>query len=93
MLAASPVLLAAADLLENAACVVTGDAALARAALTAPDPAVVVLQASGQALSPGHPAAEKKTEQAAFVCQGGVCALPVTTAEALRALLRPLAKT
>ncbi|HEY1857991.1 thioredoxin domain-containing protein [Acidocella sp.] len=93
MLAASPVLLAAADLLENAACVVTGDAALARAALIAPDPAVVVLRASGQALSPGHPAAEKKTEQAAFVCQGGVCALPVTTAEALRALLRPLAKT
>jgi hypothetical protein len=95
MLAASPVLLAAADMLENAACVVVtgGDPGLARAALAAPDPAVVVLQVSGGALPPGHPAAEKNTEQpAAFVCRSGVCALPVTTAEALRALLRPIAK-
>jgi hypothetical protein len=95
MLAASPVLLAAADLLENAACVVVtgGDQALARAALAAPDPAVVVLQAVGGALPPFHPAAQKATDRAAvYVCQGGVCALPVTTTEALSALLRPIGK-
>jgi uncharacterized protein YyaL (SSP411 family) len=91
MLGASPVLLAAADMLENAACVVVtgGDKALARAALAAPDPAIVVLQASGGALPAFHPAAEKATDRAAaYVCQGGVCALPVTTEEALRGLLR-----
>ena len=58
MLAAAPVLLAAADMLENAACVVVtgGDAGLAKTALGAADPAVVVLRTSGQALPPGHPA-------------------------------------
>jgi uncharacterized protein len=93
MLGASPVLLAAADVLENAACVVVtgGDQALARAALAAPDPAVVVLQISGGTLPPFHPAAEKATDRAAaYVCRGGVCALPVTTTEALQALLRPI---
>jgi uncharacterized protein YyaL (SSP411 family) len=91
MLGASPVLLAAADMLENAVCVVVtgGDKALAQAALAAPDPAMVVLQAAGGALPPFHPAAEKATDRAAaYVCQGGVCALPVTTVEALRGLLR-----
>ena len=89
-------LLAAADLLENAPCVVVtgGDQVLAQAALAVPDPAVVVLQISGGELPAFHPAAQKPTDQAAaFVCQGGVCALPVTTAEALSALLRPIGKS
>jgi uncharacterized protein len=102
MLAGSPVLLAAADLLENAICIVitggviTGaDAALAHAALAAPDPAVVVLQIAGShALPPEHPAYGKAGKTpAAFVCQSGTCALPVTTPDALRALLRQIAKT
>jgi uncharacterized protein len=92
MLANSPVLLAAADLLANATCVVVtgGGAALALAALAAPDPAVVVLQVGdGMALPPEHPAHGKTAAgPAAFVCQGGTCALPVTTPEALRGLLR-----
>ena len=61
-------------MLENAACVVVtgGDTALAQAALAAPDPAVVVLQTSGGALPPFHPAAQKATDRAAaFVCQSG----------------------
>ncbi|MBB5373766.1 thioredoxin domain-containing protein [Acidocella aromatica] len=89
-LTGSPVLLAAADLLENAACVViTGNAAdLARAALAAPDPAVVVLHAAA-GLPPGHPAYGQTTNQpAAFICRGGVCSLPVATPDAVRAALR-----
>jgi uncharacterized protein YyaL (SSP411 family) len=96
-LAASPMLLAALDILENASCVVvTGGAAeLARAALAAPDPAVVVLQvAADVVLAPEHPAYGKiQATPAAFVCRGGTCALPVTTPDALRALLRPFPKT
>ena len=95
MLAASPVLLAAADMLANAACVVvTGGAeALAQAALAAADPAVVVLRAAaGATLPPTHPAAGKTgAAPAAFVCQGGVCALPVDTPAALHNLLRKIA--
>ena len=88
LLAGSPTLLAAADCLENAACVVIvgGDAALVQAALAVPDPAVVVLQiGAGQILSADHPAYGKDTA-GAFVCRGGVCALPVTTAAQLAAL-------
>jgi len=91
-LTGSPVLLAAADFLENAACVVvTGSSAeLAQAALTAPDPAVAVLQVSASAaLPPGHPAHGKaSTQPAAFICRSGVCSLPVTTTEEVRAALR-----
>jgi uncharacterized protein YyaL (SSP411 family) len=102
MLAGSPVLLAAADLLENASCVVltgggaalriTGGApALHAAALAAWDPAVVVLPlAPGAAAPPGHPAHGKTGgPPAAFVCRAGTCALPVHDPAALRALLRP----
>ncbi len=96
MLAASPVLLAAADLLENAACVVVtgGGTGLAKSALAAPDPAIVVLQvADGTNLPPDHPAYGKRSETpAAFVCQRQTCAQPVTTPEALRGLLRRIAK-
>jgi uncharacterized protein len=96
MLAASPVLLAAADLLANAACIVVtgGGAGLARAALAASDPAGAVLQvADGMRLPAEHPAYGKTaTQPSAFVCQGGACALPVTTPESLRGLLRRIVK-
>ncbi len=88
LLAGSPTLLAAADFLENAACVVIigGDPILLQTALAVPDPAVVVLQIGArQILSADHPAYSKDTA-GAFVCRGGVCALPVTTAAELAAL-------
>ena len=92
-LGGAPVLLAAADLLENASCIVItgGGGELAQAALAAPDPAVLVLQVpSGKNLPPDHPAYGKSsTVPAAFICRGGTCSLPVTTPDALRALLRP----
>jgi hypothetical protein len=92
MLTASPVLLAAADFLENAACIVITGAApdLVRAALAAPDPAITVLQVPENATMPAsHPAFGKPTTRpAAFVCQSQRCALPVTTPAALRGLLR-----
>jgi uncharacterized protein YyaL (SSP411 family) len=97
MLAGSPALLAAADMLANAACVVvTGEGdRLRQAALAAADPAVVVLSVpDGGVLPPSHPAHGKTSAvPAAFICQSGVCALPVTTAEALRAGLRHIAKS
>jgi uncharacterized protein YyaL (SSP411 family) len=98
-LIASPVLLAAAESLANATCVVitgAGDVSpLHQAALAAADPAVCVLLApDGAKLPESHPAHGKtSTEPAAFVCQSNVCALPVTTPEALKARLRQIAKT
>jgi uncharacterized protein YyaL (SSP411 family) len=97
-LVGSPVLLAAADMLANASCVVItgfGDkTSLHQAALAAPDPAVCVLLAPDEAALPqSHPAHGKtSSEPAAFVCQGNACALPVSTPEALGALLRQIAK-
>ncbi len=95
-LAGSPVLLAAADLLENATCVVItgpGDlSTLHRTVLVAADPAVVVMPAPTTAtLATTHPAHGKSsTSPAAFICRGGTCALPVTTPEALQAHLRQI---
>jgi uncharacterized protein YyaL (SSP411 family) len=100
-LAAMPGLLAASDLLTEAASVVVagppGDPAaeaLVRAVLTHPDPALALLRAPDPAaLPPGHPAAGKGTVEgapAAYVCRGGVCSLPVTDPAALiTALARP----
>ena len=92
-LGGAPVLLAAADTLENATCIViTGGAEnLAQAALSAADPAVVVLRVQGmETMPPEHPAYGKtSTDAAAYICRGGTCSLPVTTPDALRALLRP----
>ena len=94
--ASMPTLLAAADLLEEAATVViagpAGDAraeALARAALAAPDPAVVVLRAAAPDTLPvGHPAYGKPADPpAAYVCRGGVCGLPETDPARLSATL------
>ncbi|MDE2581135.1 MAG: thioredoxin domain-containing protein [Rhodospirillales bacterium] len=96
--AGMPGLLAAADLLEEAATVVvTGPAdhraarSLVATALAAPDPAVVVLRAAGQdALPPEHPAAGKAPGAAgasAYVCRRGVCGLPIDDPAALAAVL------
>ncbi len=98
-LPASPVLLAAADMLENAACIVItsepGPMTLRHAALAAPDPAAVVLAvATGAELPAEHPAHGKSSNTpAAFICQAGVCAPSVATAAELRAGLRQIAKT
>ena len=97
--AGMPGLLAAADLLENAATVVLAGApqapgvqTFAAVALAAPDPAVVVLRAAApDALPPGHPAAGKPlgaSGAAAYVCRGGVCGLPIEDTQALAAALR-----
>jgi len=93
-LAAMPTLLAAADLLENAATVVVaGDPALpaaralAAAALAAPDPAVTMLRANRtDTLPPGHPAFGKSVsgaDAAAFVCRSMTCGLPIADDKAL----------
>jgi hypothetical protein len=92
--AAMPTLLAAADLLEEAATVVVaGDPAtspaaeLAAVALGAADPAVVVLRAAEpSALPQDHPAFGKSAGQegaAAFVCRRSVCGLPMLDGAAL----------
>jgi len=97
-IAGMPGLLAAADMLEEAAAVViAGDPsdprarALAAAAMSAPDPAVVVLRAGDpNALPAAHPAFGKGPvagSPAAYVCRRNVCGLPVTDAGALQALL------
>ena len=97
-LAGMPTLLAAADLLEEAATVVvTGDPsqpraqALLAAGLAAPDPAVAVLRApSTGSLPAGHPAFGKPPAAdgaAAYLCRRNVCGLPVTEPDVLRASL------
>ena len=97
-MASVPGMLGAADLLaEAASVVVAGDPADARtqalldAALSAPDPAVVVLRASvADALPAGHPAFGKGPlgdVPAAYVCRHNVCGLPATEAGALQSRL------
>ena len=93
-LAGMPTLLAAADLLEEAASVVIAGAstALLAAALSAPDPAVVVLRAADTgALPPDHPAFGKTAGShgaVAYVCRRNVCGLPITDPSALSQALR-----
>jgi hypothetical protein len=97
-LATMPSVLAAADLLEEAATVViAGDPrhpraqALTAAARGAADPAVVVLRAENpDALPAGHPAFGKSagTEgAAAYICRRNVCGLPIIDSAALAASL------
>ena len=98
-LSAAPTLLAAADLLESAACVVVagmpGDQrtqALLAAALASPDPAICVLRADPAApLSPSHPAYGKAIPAngaTAYLCRAGVCGLPITEPAILSRRLR-----
>ena len=94
-LAGMPTLLAAANLLEEAACVVVAgnpsdppSGALVTAALQAPDPAVVVARAAEpDSLPDEHPARGKTAGSAgpvAYVCRRSVCGLPVDDPAALR---------
>jgi uncharacterized protein YyaL (SSP411 family) len=101
-LAGMPTLLAAADLLEEAASVVIvgGNeraAMLMATALSAPDPAIVVLRvADASSLPAEHPAHGKSpgaAGAAAFVCRRSVCSLPVADPAALAAMLRRRAPT
>ena len=96
--AAMPTLLAAADLLEEAATVViAGDPAhplaqaLAAAALAAADPAVVVLRApSPDSLPADHPAFGKSAGSegaAAYVCRRNVCGMPMADGDILASAL------
>jgi uncharacterized protein YyaL (SSP411 family) len=94
-LAGMPTLLAAADLLEEAAGVViagAGAGGLVKAALGAPDPAVVVVRAADTgALPADHPAFGKTAGPegaGAFVCRRSVCGLPVSDPAALAGMLR-----
>jgi uncharacterized protein YyaL (SSP411 family) len=96
-LAGMPTLLAAADFLAEAASVVivgepAAAAPLLRTALSAPDPAVVVLRApETAALPPGHPAFGKTAgphEAVAYVCRRNVCGLPIADPSDLSQALR-----
>ena len=98
-LSGMPTLLAAADLLEEAATVViAGDTGQERArtlagvALSAPDPAVAVLRVADASLLPAdHPAYGKAAGAdgpVAYVCQGSVCGLPMADASMLASRLR-----
>ncbi|GAN80023.1 thioredoxin domain-containing protein [Acidocella aminolytica] len=89
-LTGSPALLAASDLLANAACVVvTGGAEdLLHTALASADPAVLVLRGNA-AVTAAHPAHGKPDDvKAAYVCRGNVCGLPVNNSESLRQILK-----
>ncbi len=94
-----PGMLVAADLLEEAACVViAGDpadprsAALLTAALSSPDPVVVVLRAaSADALPADHPAYGKTaglSGPVAYLCRRSVCGLPLSDPDRLAEALR-----
>ncbi len=98
-LAGMPTLLAATDLLEEAAdVVITGPPdhqltqALKAVALAAPDPAVVVQHVQdGSALPVSHPAHGKSAGPAgaaAYICRRAVCGLPITDPSLLAAALR-----
>ena len=92
----SPLLLLAADMLERGGSIVIdgpladGRAqALAQTALAAPDPALVVLRLDRRLWPDGAPRADLPlaSEPIALLCQGQTCSPPVTTPEALKALM------
>ena len=98
-LAQSPLLLAAADMLERGGCVaVEGPLedplarALAQAALAAPDPALTVLRLDRALWPSGAPGGRPAppSPPAAMLCRGQTCGLPARTVEALREQLERL---
>jgi len=98
-LTACPTLLAAADLLYDGAVAVVAGApdvpatqALLAAALSASDPAIVVLRApDARSLPPSHPAYGKTAppgRAVAYVCRAGVCGPPIDLPARLNVALR-----
>ena len=69
--------------------------ALAEAALGAPDPSLTVLRLDRSLWPGGPPRAElpRTPAPAAMLCQGQTCSLPVTTPEALKALMEARRET
>ncbi|WP_246731706.1 thioredoxin domain-containing protein [Methylocapsa sp. S129] len=98
MLPQSPLLLAAADFLERGIVIVVAAEAddpaamaLAKLALSSPDPATCVLRtrdgADWPADSPGHGKTTVNGAASAYVCKGQTCGLPVTTTRELQSLI------
>ena len=95
-LGASPLTLMSADALERGGSVVIDGPlddpaarALASVALRAPDPSLTVLRLDRRQWPDGPPRADlpQAPEPIAMLCQGQTCSLPVTTPEALAALM------
>jgi hypothetical protein len=92
----SPLTLMSADLLERGGSIVVDGPldspaaqALAAAALRAQDPSLTVLLLDRSSWPEGPPRADlpQAAEPIAMLCQGQTCSLPVTTPEALQALM------
>jgi uncharacterized protein len=95
-LGGSPLTLMSADMLERGGSVVIDGPlddpraeALAAVALRAPDPSLTVLRLDRSLWPNGPPRADlpRASAPAAMLCQGQTCSLPVTTPEALLALV------
>ena len=95
-LGASPLTLMSADMLARGGSIVVdgplgdpGAQALASAALRAPDPSLTLLRLDRRLWAKGPPRADlpQAAEPIAMLCQGQTCSLPVTTPEALIALM------
>jgi uncharacterized protein len=93
----SPLLLMGADMLERGGCVVIDGPLedplaqeLAMVARRAPDPSLTVLPLDRRLWPIGPPRSDLPcaASPVAMLCQGQTCSLPVTTPEALEALLR-----
>jgi uncharacterized protein len=95
-LGGSPLTLMSADMLHRGGSVVVdgplddpGSQALAFATLRAPDPSLTVLRLDRRLWPNGSPRDDLPRAEApiAMLCQGQTCSLPVTTLEALEALM------
>jgi uncharacterized protein len=96
-LGGSPLTLMSADILERGGSVVIDGPhddpraqALAQVALNAPDPSLTVLRLDRSLWPSGPPRADlpRAAEPIAMLCHGRTCSLPVTTPEALEALMK-----
>ena len=95
-LGGSPLTLMSADMLARGGSVVVdgplddpGSQALAAVVLRAPDPSLTVLRLDRRLWPNGSPRDDlpRADEPIAMLCQGQTCCLPVTTPEALQALM------